>query len=125
LGPLGIPELLFILVLALLIFGPRKLPEIGRTLGKAMGEFRRATNELRQTLNAESAVDERSSRPAPPVRPSEPAAGEGGAASPPAAPEPTIAPSGERPGDSPSPEAAGGGEAAVAATPPEGTEPRS
>ena len=52
-GPLGIPELLFILVLALLIFGPRKLPEIGRTLGKAMGEFRRATTDLKRTFNTE------------------------------------------------------------------------
>ncbi|MDX1385093.1 MAG: twin-arginine translocase TatA/TatE family subunit, partial [Thermoanaerobaculia bacterium] len=44
-GPLGVPELIFILVLALLIFGPKRLPEIGRTIGKAMGEFRRATTD--------------------------------------------------------------------------------
>ena len=52
-GPLGVPELLFILALALLIFGPRKLPEIGRTLGKGMSEFRKASNELKRTLNTE------------------------------------------------------------------------
>jgi TatA/E family protein of Tat protein translocase len=59
-GPLGVPELLFILVLALLIFGPKKLPEIGRTVGKAMGEFRRASNELRRTINTEIALEEES-----------------------------------------------------------------
>jgi sec-independent protein translocase protein TatA len=61
---LGVPELIFILLLALLIFGPKKLPEIGRTLGKGMSEFRRASNELTRTLNAELALDE---NPAPPV----------------------------------------------------------
>lgn len=57
-GPLGVPELLFILALALLIFGPRKLPEIGRTLGRGMSEFRKASNELRRTLNAEVVREE-------------------------------------------------------------------
>ncbi len=57
-GSLGGPELIFILIVALLIFGPRKLPEIGRTLGKGLGEFRRATNELKRTLNAEMIEDE-------------------------------------------------------------------
>lgn len=57
-GSLGIPELLFILVLALLIFGPRKLPEIGRTMGKALGEFRRATSDLKRTLDTELSAEE-------------------------------------------------------------------
>ena len=57
-GSLGIPELLFILVLALLVFGPRKLPEIGRTMGKALGEFRRATSDLKRTLDTELSADE-------------------------------------------------------------------
>lgn len=57
-GSLGVPELLFILVLALLIFGPRKLPEIGRTLGRALGEFRRATSDLKRTLDAEMSSEE-------------------------------------------------------------------
>jgi len=60
---LGVPELIFILLLALLIFGPKRLPEIGRTLGKGMSEFRKASNELTRTLNAELALDE---TPAPP-----------------------------------------------------------
>ena len=57
-GSLGVPELLFILVLALLVFGPRKLPEIGRTLGRAMGEFRRATSDLKRTLDVELSSEE-------------------------------------------------------------------
>lgn len=52
-GSLGFPELIFIFVLALLIFGPKKMPELGRTLGKAMAEFRKATTDLKRTINAE------------------------------------------------------------------------
>jgi sec-independent protein translocase protein TatA len=46
-GPFSITEIVFIFVLALLIFGPKKLPEIGKTLGKGMREFKKATNELK------------------------------------------------------------------------------
>lgn len=52
-GNVGIPELIFIFVLALLIFGPRKLPELGRTLGKALAEFRRASMDLRMAVEEE------------------------------------------------------------------------
>ncbi len=52
-GPLGYPEMVFIFVLALLLFGPKKLPELGRTLGKAMTEFRRASSELKATFDRE------------------------------------------------------------------------
>src|SRR5881409_1265758 len=52
-GPLGMQEMVFIFVLALLIFGPKKLPELGRTLGKALTEFRRASSELKATFNRE------------------------------------------------------------------------
>ena len=62
-GSLGVPEIAFILVLALLIFGPKKLPEIGRTLGKGMAEFRKATNELKRSVNTELALEE---TPGPP-----------------------------------------------------------
>jgi TatA/E family protein of Tat protein translocase len=66
-GSLGLPELLFIFVLALLIFGPKRLPEIGRTVGKGMAEFRKASGELKRTINAEMALEE---NPAPPqIRP--------------------------------------------------------
>jgi sec-independent protein translocase protein TatA len=71
-GSIGMPELLIILTLALIIFGPRKLPELGRSLGKSLGEFKRASNELRNTLDEEIRIEEeRSQRPAP--RPAEPA----------------------------------------------------
>ena len=46
-GPLGVQEMIFIFVAALVIFGPKKLPELGKQLGKGMAEFRRATDELK------------------------------------------------------------------------------
>jgi sec-independent protein translocase protein TatA len=52
-GPLGTQELVFIFILALLLFGPKKLPELGRTIGKAMTEFRRAQTELKTTFDRE------------------------------------------------------------------------
>jgi TatA/E family protein of Tat protein translocase len=52
-GPLGWQETVFIFLLALLLFGPKKLPELGRTLGKAMTEFRRASSELKATFDRE------------------------------------------------------------------------
>lgn len=58
LGSLGVPEIIFILVLALLIFGPKRLPEIGRTVGKGLAEFRRASSEIQRTINAELALEE-------------------------------------------------------------------
>ncbi len=52
-GPLGGQEIVFILILAFVLFGPKKLPEIGRTIGKAINEFRRASSELKETFNKE------------------------------------------------------------------------
>jgi sec-independent protein translocase protein TatA len=67
-GSIGMPELLIILTLALIIFGPRKLPELGRSLGKSLGEFKRASNELRNTLDEEIRIEEeRSHRPPRPA----------------------------------------------------------
>lgn len=57
-GSLGIPELVMIFIVALLLFGPRKLPEIGRTVGKALSEFRRASNDLKRTLEDEVAAED-------------------------------------------------------------------
>jgi TatA/E family protein of Tat protein translocase len=57
-GSLGIPELLLIFVVALIVFGPKKLPEIGRTLGKAMGEFKKATDDFKNTIEREVHVEE-------------------------------------------------------------------
>ena len=58
-GPLGIPETIFIFVIALLMFGPKKLPELGKTIGKAMGEFKRASSELKETFEREMHTIER------------------------------------------------------------------
>jgi len=58
-GPLGFPEMLVIFVIALLVFGPRKLPELGRSLGKGISEFKRASNELKSTLEDEVRNEER------------------------------------------------------------------
>jgi TatA/E family protein of Tat protein translocase len=57
-GSIGMPELMIIFVVALIIFGPRKLPELGRSLGKSLSEFKRASNELRSTLEDEIRLDE-------------------------------------------------------------------
>jgi TatA/E family protein of Tat protein translocase len=58
-GSLGLPEMIVIGVIALIIFGPRKLPELGRSLGKSINEFKKASNELRSTLEDEIRVEER------------------------------------------------------------------
>ena len=57
-GSIGMPELVIIFVIALIIFGPRKLPELGRSLGKSLAEFKRASNELKSTLEEEIRLDE-------------------------------------------------------------------
>jgi TatA/E family protein of Tat protein translocase len=57
-GSIGMPELIIILVIALIIFGPRKLPELGRSLGRSINEFKKASNELRSTLEEEIRVEE-------------------------------------------------------------------
>lgn len=53
LGSIGMPELIVIFVLALVVFGPRRLPEIGRQLGRTVNEFKRASRDLQQTLEDE------------------------------------------------------------------------
>lgn len=62
-GPLGWQETIFIFLLALLIFGPKKLPELGRNIGKALTEFRRASSELRATFDREMASIEKETSP--------------------------------------------------------------
>ena len=56
---LGVPEMAVIFILALVLFGPKKLPELGRTIGKAMTEFRRASNDLKATFDREMHTLER------------------------------------------------------------------
>jgi TatA/E family protein of Tat protein translocase len=67
-GPIGIPELMIIFVVALIVFGPRKLPELGKSLGKSIAEFKRASNELRSTLDDEIRHEERRAALATPSR---------------------------------------------------------
>lgn len=71
-GPLGFTEILFILLVALLLFGPRRLPELGRTLGRGLAEFRRASTDLRATIEDEVQSLERevNTEPKPPRSPS-------------------------------------------------------
>jgi sec-independent protein translocase protein TatA len=57
-GSLGVPELLLIFVVILIVFGPRRIPEIGKTLGKALGEFRKATDDLKNTIEREVRLEE-------------------------------------------------------------------
>jgi sec-independent protein translocase protein TatA len=66
LGSIGMPELIIIFVIALIIFGPRKLPELGRSLGKSLAEFKKASNELRSTLEEEIRVEEQKAKVEPP-----------------------------------------------------------
>jgi Tat protein translocase TatB subunit len=58
-GPLGWQETVFIFLLALLIFGPKKLPELGKTVGKALTEFRRASSDLKANFEREMNAIER------------------------------------------------------------------
>ncbi len=88
-GPIGMPEMVVIAVIALIIFGPRKLPELGKSLGKSIAEFKRASNELKNTLEDEIRTEElqdarksaqippSASVPAPTPAPAAPAAPEG------------------------------------------------
>ena len=68
-GPIGMPELVIIFVIALIIFGPRKLPELGKSLGRSLNEFKRASNELKSTLEDEIRVEEQRTATAAPPKP--------------------------------------------------------
>jgi sec-independent protein translocase protein TatA len=67
-GSLGMPELIVIFIIALIVFGPRKLPELGRSLGRGIAEFKKATNELQSTLEEEIKREERQHVAAPTVQ---------------------------------------------------------
>jgi sec-independent protein translocase protein TatA len=60
-GSVGVPELIIIFTIALIIFGPRKLPELGKSLGKSLAEFKRASNELKNTLDEEIRLEDQRS----------------------------------------------------------------
>jgi TatA/E family protein of Tat protein translocase len=57
-GSIGMPELIIIMVIALIIFGPRKLPELGKSLGRSINEFKRASTDLQNTLEQEIKLEE-------------------------------------------------------------------
>jgi TatA/E family protein of Tat protein translocase len=63
-GSIGMPELIIILVIALIIFGPRKLPELGKSLGRSLNEFKKASNDLQNTLEQEIKIEEQKEREA-------------------------------------------------------------
>lgn len=65
-GSLGMPELIVIFVIALIVFGPRKLPELGRSLGRGIAEFQKATNEVESSLKEEIRHEEQRAEPAAP-----------------------------------------------------------
>ena len=58
-GSLGFTEIFFIFVLALIIFGPRKLPELGKTLGEALGQFKRASEDFKRSWEEEVELEKR------------------------------------------------------------------
>jgi len=55
---IGFPEMLVILAIALLVFGPKKLPEVGKSIGRAIREFRRTSDELKDRFEEEIKADE-------------------------------------------------------------------
>ena len=86
-GSLGLPELLMIFAVALIVFGPRRLPEIGKTLGKALNEFKKATDDLKSTIEREVQVEETKKMISPLVNPATYAVSRA---------EPVSAPAGDR-----------------------------
>jgi sec-independent protein translocase protein TatB len=55
---IGMPEMIIILAVALIIFGPKRLPELAKSLGRALGEFKRATSDLKQSIETDTGIDE-------------------------------------------------------------------
>ena len=86
---IGVPELVMILVIALLVFGPGKMAEIGRDLGKTLRDFRRATSDVQKEFNEALRLDEEEKKAAPVWQPTTPVA--------PAAPAVTAGESGGSP----------------------------
>lgn len=105
-GSLGWPEILAILVVALIVFGPRKLPDLGKTLGETLAQFRKASDEFKRTWESEVDLEKRrietpryNSTPEPePVRYESPSSSESSPESPQETPIVPTAPMAEIPG---------------------------
>jgi len=67
LGSIGMPELILIFVIALIVFGPKKLPEIGKSLGKGLAEFKKASDDFKQNIEKEVESLKEETKPAPPA----------------------------------------------------------
>lgn len=104
LGGIGMSELVVILVIALVFIGPKKLPELARMLGRGMQEFRRASDDVRNTINREIREADRLARAdeplPPPVKAPEGAVPRGNVAPGPPAPPPADTPPADKPHDS-------------------------
>ncbi|MCW5892931.1 MAG: Sec-independent protein translocase protein TatB [bacterium] len=102
---IGMPELIVILVVALVVLGPKRLPEVARTLGKAMSEFRRQSSEIMDEFQAQARIDDeekrRRTRPKPPSGPPPGTMAKGAAAAP--AEQPESATAATPPADTPEP----------------------
>ncbi|MCG6910377.1 MAG: Sec-independent protein translocase protein TatB [Deltaproteobacteria bacterium] len=55
---IGMPEMILILAVALIVIGPKKLPDLAKSLGRAMGEFKKATNDLKQSMEADTGLSD-------------------------------------------------------------------
>ena len=66
-GTLGGPEIILILVVALIVFGPRRLPEIGKSMGKMLAEFRKASNDFKRTIEDELEAEKTKESPPAPI----------------------------------------------------------
>ncbi|HET9793710.1 MAG TPA: TatA/E family twin arginine-targeting protein translocase [Thermoanaerobaculia bacterium] len=82
LGSIGMPELILIFIVALIVFGPKKLPEIGKSLGKGLAEFKKASDDFKQSIQREVDGLKEEAKIEPPPAP----------APPPPAVDPTVKP---------------------------------
>jgi Tat protein translocase TatB subunit len=97
-GTLGGPEIFLILVIALIVFGPRKLPDIGKSLGKMLAEFRKASNDFKRTIEEEVEADKLRALASPDVAPSPSPSAPASAGAPPVVePEPRAVSQGASP----------------------------